>query len=84
MAIQAAITNKALSVRAKVSSTGTIQTTNPVSIKGFAARLDTLNDVDPTGEVNGAVPVYNAATDTYIVKKLDAGDINLDVDGGTF
>lgn len=84
MAIQAAIVNKGLTVKAKVSTTGTIQATNPVAVKGFVGRLDLLNDVNSANEVNGAVPVYDATTDTYVVKRLEGTDIDLNVDGGTF
>lgn len=85
MAIKAALVNKNLAVTAKVTSTGTLVSSNPVTVKGFSARLDSLNDVDSTNEINGAVPVYDATTDKYVVKKIDAGDLgNLDVDGGIF
>ena len=43
-----------------------------------------LKDVVATGETNGAVPVYDANTDKYVVKKLDLGDVTGNLDGGTF
>lgn len=47
-------------------------------------RLDSLGDVVASGETNGAVPVYDATTDKYIVKKLDISDVTGAIDGGTF
>ena len=70
---------------------GTINPTNPVTLKNVptlasgVTRLDALKDVYPAGETAGAVPVYDSATDTYIVKRIDLGsDVNGDLDGGTF
>lgn len=40
-------------------------------------RLDTLDDVDIVSEVDGAVPVYDANTDTFDIKPLP-------LDGGFF
>mgnify|MGYP003338173903 CR=1 FL=1 len=79
----------------KVSSNATagiIDSTTPVTIKntptlgtlGTTGRLDHLQDVVATGETNGATLVYEAATDKYIVKKLDLGDVTGDLDGGIF
>lgn len=60
---------------------------NPVTLKSVVTqttRLDNLNDVVATGEVSGAVPVYDAATDKYVVQKLDLNNVTGDLDGGTF
>lgn len=73
------------------STSGIISTNrNNVSLKNVPTilsgvnRFDALTDVVPTGEINGAVPVYDQSTDKYIVKKLDLNDVNGDLDGGTF
>lgn len=55
---------------------------------GPARRFDELNDVvEGASPVPGAVPVYDANNDKYIVSKLDfddlVGDID-DVDGGSY
>ena len=67
---------------------GSISTNrNPVTLKPSitpTSRLDSLNDVVATGEVSGAVPVYDAATDKYVVQKLDLNNVIGDLDGGTF
>ena len=75
----------------KKTNLGTINPTNPVTLKNVptiasgVTRLDSLRDVNPTGETDGAVPVYQAATDTYIVKQVDLGtDVSGNLDGGTF
>lgn len=72
------------------SSTGVINPTNPVTLKSVPTinsgvdRFDALKDVSSSGEIDGAVPVYDAVTDKYIVKKIDFGDVAGDLDGGTF
>lgn len=68
---------------------GSISTNrNPVTLKPAnvtaTTRLDNLNDVVATGEVSGAVPVYDATTDKYVVQKLNLSDVSGDLDGGTF
>ena len=89
---------KTIKVVVNQSSTGQLITRQPATtVEGMPVtptqgRLDQLTDVNPTGEIAGATVVYDANTDTYIVKKLDfeditgdPGDINLDeVDGGVF
>lgn len=75
---------------AKKSSTGVINPTNPVTLKNVPTinsgvdKLDQLTDVNPAGETDGAVPVYDSATDKYIVQKMNMTDIVGDLDGGTF
>ena len=78
-------------IKVRVSNTGQIISTNPVTVSSSipasaASRLDALRDVDSDGEVDGAVPVYQANTDTYIVKKLDITNVSgsANIDGGTF
>ena len=84
--------NKTINVSVvKKTNLGTINPTNPVTLKNVPTlnsgvnRLDALKDVSPGGETDGAVPVYDSATDTYIVKKVNLGtDVAGDLDGGTF
>lgn len=47
-------------------------------------RLDRLNDVDSSGESEGATLVYDAATDKYVTKRIDFDIIDGILDGGTF
>ena len=83
--------NKTINVSiSRKSSTGVINPTNPVTLKSIPTinsgidRLDALKDVSSSGETDGAVPVYDAATDKYIIKKLDLGDVGGNLDGGIF
>lgn len=75
---------------ARKSSTGVINPTNPVTLKNVPTinsgvdKLDQLTDVNPAGETDGAVPVYDSASDKYIVQKMNMTDIVGDLDGGTF
>lgn len=76
-------TPQTIQVSANVSGT-TLSTSRPVTLKNdttlssaASSRLDTLDDVNATGESNNATLVYDSTTDTYIVKQLD-------LDGGTF
>ena len=73
------------------TTAGVIDTTTPVTLKnapvlniGGATRLDHLQDVNPSGEANGATLIYNSSTDTYVVQKMNFTDIDGDLDGGTF
>ena len=65
-------------------------TTSTIVIKNMAAtistggRLDGLQDVISAGEVTGAVPVYDAATDKYIIERLNLADVDGSLDGGGF
>lgn len=64
-------------------------TTSTVVIKNMAAtistgRLDGLQDVISAGEVTGAVPVYDAATDKYVIERLNLADVDGSLDGGGF
>lgn len=65
-------------------------TTSTVVIKNMAAtisvpgRLDSLQDVISAGEVSGAVPVYDAATDKYVIERLNLSDVDGSLDGGDF
>lgn len=68
----------------QVSSNGTagiIDSTKSVTLKqnpiSFINRLDNLVDVDPSGEANNATLVYDAETDTYVVRQIN-------LDGGNF
>lgn len=51
---------------------------------GGVNRFDQLQDVIATHEVEGGVPVYNAATDKYEVQKLNLTDVDGPLDGGSF
>lgn len=76
-------------ITVKPSFSVAANTTSTVVIKNIAAtistgRLDALQDVIPTGEVAGAVPVYDAASDKYVVERLNFTDVDGPLDGGDF
>lgn len=86
------IVGKKKNIRVSADSTAGIVSTNrnPVTLKNIptvsngVTRLDSLSDVVSNTEIEGAVPVYDAQTDKYVIKKLDMTDVTGDLDGGTF
>lgn len=86
MTITASLKRRAPTVGVRLSNTGTIQSTTPVTIQTSITgnRLDTLQDVNASNETDGATLVYNSVTDTYEVRRLSSADISVDLDGGTF
>ena len=87
--VRAVVKNrKTVKVKVQVSNTGQILSSSPVTIQTLPVpptrRLDSLADVDATGESQGGVPVYQEDTDTYVVQQLNlSADIN-EIDGGSF
>jgi len=77
-------------VRVTTNATaGVIDSTVPVTLKTVPyvsglTRLDHLLDVDANTESEGAVPVYEANTDTYGIKQIDLSYVVGDLDGGEF
>ena len=80
-------------LRVRISQTGSILTTAPVTLANTSVaqvvspnRLDALSDVyAPLGsEVDGAVPVFNAALGKYEIKQITANVVVTDIDGGIF
>lgn len=84
MAITASLGRRNLSIGAKVANNGSLQVTNPIAVKTTINRLDQLNDVDSSNEVNNGVPVYDSSKDTYVIKLIDFESIDGPIDGGTF
>lgn len=71
------------------ATAGVIDTTVPVTLKTVpyitgTTRLDHLLDVNASTEAEGAVPVYEADTDTYVVKQVSLSNVIGDLDGGVF
>lgn len=77
-------------IRVTANTTGeVIQSSTPVTLKNTtkisAGRLDQLADVsEPATPEDGSTLVYNANTDTYEVKKVNLGEVEGDLNGGTF
>ena len=87
--VRAVVKNrKAVRVRVEVSNTGQIISSSPVTVRSLPVpptrRLDSLADVDATGELQGGVPVYYAANDTYVVEHLNLSSDIEEIDGGVF
>lgn len=55
-----------------------------LTVSGTSSRLDGLVDVEPAGETDGAIPVYDAETDKYVVERLNLSDVDGPLDGGNF
>ena len=85
-------TKKTPVVQVKVSNTGQIVSTTPVTVKTTASgpgRFDELLDVDASVEVEGAVPVFDPITGKYKVERLDISEVtgaagSSVIDGGDF
>ena len=74
-----------ISVKAVMNSTETVTTIKKEVGGTNYDRLDHLKDVvEGQMPADGSTLVYDQQTDKYEVKKLDFGDINVDLDGGNF
>lgn len=66
----------------------TASNTTPLTLRSQArtiSKLADISDVDETLLEDGSSLVYDAATDTYIVKKLTEGEVTINtLNGGTF
>ena len=72
--------NAGSTITAKVTAgtgSGLSTTGTPVSVAQNNRRIDNMRDVDASGEVENSTLVYDAETDTYVVKEMD-------LDGGSF
>ena len=70
----------------KVSPTGVLQQTSAaLTIQSISKtnRLDTLADVDASGEVDGGFLVYDGALDKYVIRQFTL-DPSVVLDGGSF
>jgi len=72
--------NAGSTITAKITgsaSSGLSTVADPVSVAQNNRRIDHMHDVDASGEVENSTLVYDAETDTYVVKEID-------LDGGNF
>lgn len=66
------------------TSNGQIQASAPVTLNSRPNRLDLLDDVvEGASPANGAVLMYRASDDKYIVEQISFNNLG-DLDGGTF
>jgi hypothetical protein len=78
---------KKRNIRVSTNATaGVLNSTTPVTLKNTptvtATRLENLQDIDFSKEVDGAALVYNANTNLYEFQTINANVT--DIDGGTF
>lgn len=75
--------NKRVKIRIKNTS-GILQNKAPISIKGAlkssVKKLEDIGDVQSIDLVDGATLVYNQTSAKYEIKKLDADDLDGDID----
>lgn len=57
---------------------------NILNVIDVDIKVGDLIDVEEADLTNGSTLVYQEASDTYIVKKLEVTNYNIDVDGGIF
>jgi hypothetical protein len=66
----------------------TASNTTPLTLRSQARTISKLADISDVDEAlleDGSSLVYDAATDTYIVKKLTEGEVTINtLNGGTF
>jgi hypothetical protein len=74
-----------ISVKATLNTADAVITLKQDSSSTNYNRLDSLKDVEEgLMPADGSTLVYDQETDKYQVKKLDFGDIDVDLDGGSF
>lgn len=74
-----------VSIKSVLNNTDTVTTIKKESGGSNYDRLDHLKDVvEGMMPADGSTLVYDQQTDKYEVKKLDFGDIDVDLDGGNF
>ena len=66
---------------------GSLNSTAPIVLKNQITQLrsiEDIGDVIETDVTDGATIIYNSTLDKYEVKQLNFGNIQADLDGGTF
>ena len=66
---------------------GTLTTSSPITLKNQVVEINSIQDiadVDEIDVVDGATLIYNSVTDKYEIKLLNADNLQLDLDGGSF
>lgn len=76
-------------IKVKVENKGGIltPTNKQITLKNTLNELKSIMDIGDVDEpqlVDGATLVWNEITQKFEVKLLDIGDVEVDVDGGTF
>jgi hypothetical protein len=66
---------------------GALTISSPITLKNQVVEINSIQDiadVDEIDVVNGATLIYNSVTDKYEIKRLNADNLQLDLDGGSF
>ena len=66
---------------------GTLTTSSTITLKNQVVEINSIQDiadVDEIDVVDGATLIYNSVTDKYEIKLLNADNLQLDLDGGSF
>lgn len=85
-----AVIAKTTKQQVKVNNAGGgLQSQTPITLKNQITEINSIEDIADVAEIDvttGATLIYNSANDKYEVRKLEAGDIEGDInmDGGVF
>ena len=69
------------------NNNGRLSSAAPITLKNQIQEIRSIEDIADVSEIDvtdGATLVYNSQNDKYEVRQLQAGDLNLDLDGGSF
>ena len=69
------------------NNNGRLSSTGPITLKNQIQEIrsiENITDVSVVDATNGSTLIYNSQNDKYEVRQLQAGDLNLDLDGGSF
>jgi hypothetical protein len=84
------VVSRKRNIQVSSNTAGVIDTTVPVTLKNVPTLVNGVDTIDELHDVNlaqrndGSTLVYDAPSDTYVVKKLEFVDIVGDLDGGIF
>ena len=69
------------------NNNGRLSSAGPITLKNQIQEIrsiENITDVIVVDSANGSTLIYNSQNDKYEVRQLQVGDLNLDLDGGTF
>jgi hypothetical protein len=69
------------------NNNGRLSSAGPITLKNQIQEIRSIEnilDVSVVEAANGATLIYNSQNDKYEVRQLQVGDLNLDLDGGSF
>lgn len=69
------------------NNNGRLSSTGPITLKNQIQEIrsiENITDVIVVDSANGSTLIYNSQNDKYEVRQLQVGDLNLDLDGGSF